>query len=125
MSRLDHFAIGFEGEQKDYEGEVGRRDHITRSQVGTLPTSAVAKMRGARGEVPGEHTTRSDERYAHLRDDIAKNGIKNPIFITVDHGEEPKLSEGNNRRDIAVELKHPRIPVEVRYFGKAEQGYPR
>lgn len=120
---MSHRALGeqFVGQQKDYEGEVGRKDHITRSMNGHVPTHVIANLAGARGEVPGEHTTRSDERYAQLREDIAKNGIKNPIFITVDHGEEPKINEGNNRRDVAVELGLSHVPVEVRYFGHAER----
>lgn len=122
MTRLEHFDAGaFNGTTKDYEGEVGRRDHITRSQLGHLPIHAVAKLQGARGEQPGEHTTRSDARYAALRDDIKANGIKNPIFITVDPGEEPKISEGNNRRDVALELGYSHVPVEIRYFGHAER----
>lgn len=122
MSRLEHFAAGtFNGETRDFEGRVGDRSHITRIQTGHLPIHAVATLRGANGEVPGEHTTRSDARYAELREDIRQNGIQKPIFITVDHGEEPKISEGNNRRDIALELGHSHVPAEIRYFGHAER----
>lgn len=130
MSRNGHFAVGatglgahFEGETKTYEGRTGDRSHLTARQHGTLPTHVVANLQGARGEKPGEHTTRSQERYETLRDDIAKNGIKNPIFITVDHGQEPVISEGNNRRDVALELGHARVPVEVRYFGNAHRAH--
>ena len=108
-------------ETEDYEGRVGDQSHLTRVQRGHVPTSAVAGLQGARGERPGQHTTRSGERYAALKDDIAKNGIKNSIFITVDHGEQPKISEGNNRRDAAMELGHSHVPVEIRYFGHAQR----
>jgi hypothetical protein len=103
---------------KDYEGQVNNRDHITRSEEGVIPTTAVANLMGVKGEVPGK------PRYPHwpeLRDDIARNGIQRPIFITVDWGEEPKISEGNHRRDAAVELGHSHVPVEIRYFGHAER----
>lgn len=126
MSRLAHFAAGrFNGETHDYEGEVGNDQHITRVQRGHLPIEAVAQLKGARGEQPGEHTTRSPERYTKLREDIRRNGIKEPIFITVDHGQDPVISEGNNRRDVALELGHPHVPVHVRYFGKAERQIDR
>lgn len=121
MSRLAHFAAGFVGTTKDYEGEVGRSDHITRGQRGHLPVEAVAQLAGARGEVPGEHRNRQGERWEHFKSDIAEHGIKEPIFITVDHGEQPKISEGNHRRDAAVELGHSHVPVEIRYFGHAER----
>lgn len=126
MSRLAHFAAGrFQGETMDYEGETGNSSHITRVQRGRLPIEAVAQLAGARGERPGEHTTRSPERFEKLKADIAANGIQNPIFITVDHGQEPKISEGNNRRDAALALGHTHVPVEVRYFGKAERNIDR
>lgn len=48
-------------------------------------------------------------------------GIRNPLFITVDYGQAPKLSEGNHRRDAAAELGHTHVPATVRYFGKAEE----
>lgn len=113
---------GFEGEQHDYEGEVGNRDHITRIMRGTVPTSAVAGLHGARGETPGAHRNRQGERWEHFKADIAANGVKSPLFITVDHGQPPVLSEGNHRRDAAVEAGVGRVPVEVRYFGHSERG---
>lgn len=47
------------------------------------------------------------------------------VFVTVDWGEEPKLSEGNHRRDAAVELGMTHVPAEVRYFGHAQFGRRR
>lgn len=112
---------GFEGETRDYKGEVGNSSHITRGQVGTLPTEAVRHLMGVRGEVPGEHRNRQGERWDAFKADIAANGIREPIFITHDWGEEPKINEGNHRRDAAVELGHERVPVEIRHFGHAEK----
>jgi hypothetical protein len=111
----------FVGSTKDYEGRVGDATHITRVQRGHLPIEAVAKMPGARGEVPGAHRNKQGEHWDHFKGNIATHGIKNPLFITVDHDQEPKLSEGNHRRDAAVELGHSHVPVEIRYFGHAER----
>jgi hypothetical protein len=47
--------------------------------------------------------------------------VQRPIFITVNHGEQPKISEGNNRRDAAVATGQKTVPVEINYFGHAEQ----
>jgi 8-oxo-dGTP diphosphatase len=110
-----------EREVREYEGTVGDPSHITRSEEGLMPTSAVAGLPGNRGERPGEHRNRQGGAWEDFKRDIAANGIRNPIFITVDHGQEPRISEGNHRRDAAVELGLPHVPVEVRYFGHAER----
>jgi hypothetical protein len=109
--------------QTTYEepGRVGERTHITREDRGTIPTERIANMPGVMGEVPGEHRNKHGEKWEAFKADIAANGITNPIFITVDYGEEPKISEGNHRRDAAVELGLLEVPATVRYFGHAEQ----
>jgi ParB/Sulfiredoxin domain len=105
----------------DYAGETGNLDHITRNETGLIPTSAVARLPGVNGEKPGEHRNYKGQRWEDFKRDIAEHGIQSPIFITVDYGQEPKISEGNQRRDAAVELGLETVPVEIRYFGHAEQ----
>lgn len=105
----------------EYEGRVGNPNHITRTESGMLPTSAIAGLRGRAGELPGEHRNRQGADWEGFKNDIASNGIRNPIFVTADHGESPKISEGNHRRDAAVELGMSHVPVEIRYYGHAEQ----
>jgi hypothetical protein len=114
-------ASGFEGETYNDEGEVGNRSHITRVERGTVPTSSIAHLQGVEGEQPGQHRNRQGERWQQFLDDIHTNGIREPIFITVDYNEKPKISEGNHRRDAAVELGMERVPVEIRYYGHAER----
>ena len=101
-------------------GETGNRSHITRSVKGTLPTDRIRDMPGVMGEVPGEHRNRKGPKWEEFKSDIATNGIQHPIFITHDYGKQPRISEGNHRRDAAVELGLPEVPVEVRYFGNAQ-----
>ena len=107
-------------EVHDYKGITGRDDHITRNEYGMIPTAAVANMHGVRGEMPGEHRNMEDDEWDEFKDDIRRNGIQHPLFITVDHGDKPKLNEGNHRRDAAVELGLSHVPAEIRYFGHAE-----
>ena len=106
---------------ENYEGEFGNRDHITRSEEGTIPTDFVKNLQGARGEVPGGHRNRQGQKWTDFVNDVKTNGVKNPIFITVDQGEQPKISEGNHRRDAAVEAGLDNVPVEIKYYGHAEQ----
>lgn len=105
----------------DYEGRTGDRDHITRSEKGLIPTAAIAHLKGVNGEMPGDHRNRRGQKWQDFKDDIRTNGIKNPVFITVDYGAEPQISEGSQLRDAAVELRLPQVPVEIRYFGHAER----
>lgn len=113
----------FEGETHDYEGTPGNLGHITRVMHGTLPTSALADLPGAHGEVPGEHRNRQGERWTSFIDDIRAHGVQRPVFVTVDPLVGARLSEGNHRRDAAVQVGHPRLPVEIRYYGHAERGH--
>lgn len=106
---------------KDYAGTVGDRSHITRDERGTVPTSAIASLPGVSGEMPGEHRNRKGPAWDAFLADIQENGIRDPIFVTVDYDAEPRISEGNHRRDAAVELGLPEVPIEIRYFGHAEQ----
>jgi hypothetical protein len=108
-------------EVHDYEGTTGDPSHITRSERGMIPVSEISNMRGARGERPGEHRNRQGEKWEDFKRDIAANGITNPVFITVDHGQDPELSEGNHRRDAALELGLTHVPAEIRYYGHAER----
>jgi hypothetical protein len=106
---------------KDYEGQTGNPQHITRNERGHIPTTAVMHMPGVKGERPGEHRNRQGEKWNSFVDDIRANGIKEPIFITKDYREEARISEGNHRRDAAVEAGLSHVPVEIRYFGHAER----
>lgn len=102
-------------------GTVGNNTHITYEEKGTVPIAVIADMKGVMGEVPGEHRNRRGEEWGAFKADIKTNGITNPIFITVDYGDRPRISEGNHRRDAAVEVGLSEVSVLVRYFGHAEQ----
>lgn len=120
MSAADHLSPD-QFTVHQYEGHVGSRSHITRTESGMLPVSAVAGLRGKNGEVPGEHRNRQGADWEGFKGDIASRGIKNPLFVTVDHGQSPVLSEGSHRRDAAVELGMSHVPAEIRYYGHAER----
>jgi hypothetical protein len=104
----------------EYEGQTGNPDHITRSEHGLVPLAWLADMSGARGEVPGEHRNRQGADWDAFKADIAAHGIQHPVFVTVDFGQAPRISEGSHRRDAAAELGMAFVPAEIRYFGNAQ-----
>jgi hypothetical protein len=122
LAAWEHETRGPAGQwiSRDYEGVTGNPQHITRTEQGLIPTSAIASLHGAEGEVPGEHRNKLGPAWESFKRSISENGITDPVFITVDHGQEPKISEGSHRRDAAVSLGLSHVPVEIRYFGHAE-----
>jgi hypothetical protein len=105
---------------REYDGTVGDLSHITRSETGLIPVAAVALLHGVKGERPGEHRNRRGAAWDAFKASVAADGMISPIFVTVDYGQDPKISEGSHRRDAAVELGWSHLPGEVRYFGHAE-----
>lgn len=106
---------------RDYPGEVGNDQHLTRIETGNIPLKSIANLIGARGEKPGEHRNKMGKDWAEFVADIKANGVKEPIFITVDYNDNPKISEGNHRRDAAIEAGLDSVPVEIKYYGRSEQ----
>jgi hypothetical protein len=113
----------------NYTGATGNKDHITRTEMGTIPLAAVTHLKGVMGEDPKEHYQKlsgdaevGKKHWDEFVQDIKENGIKTPIFITVEHGpgKEPMISEGNHRMEAARVLGLKTVPVEIRYFGHAE-----
>jgi len=121
-------------EIKFYDGKVGQSNHITCEAKINLPLDYVKTLKGEVGEVREWHIINLpkknvpfymfgnygiDEWYEFIKD-IAENGLKWPIFITVDWNERPKINEGNHRVQAFSQLKLTTIPCNVRFFGKAE-----
>lgn len=106
---------------KEYDGTVGRRNHITRTEEGTIDPRLIAHLAGEMGERRGEHRNRLGAEWDEFKADIAKNGIRNPILILQDYGNDAKISEGNHRLDAALELGLSQVPVDIRYFGHSER----
>jgi len=108
---------------QDYDGVEGNNDHITRNESGTVPLSWVQNLRGFRGEMPGEHRNYEGDEWEGFKQAVhnGEPGYRNPLFIMVMHGKEPRIAEGNHRRDAYAENGATHVPVEVRYFGHAER----
>jgi Rifampin ADP-ribosyl transferase len=112
---------GVELNAEHWDGEDGNKTHMTYRERGWLPIEAVGRMRGLRGERPGEHRNRQGQDWEDWKPGVGQEGIHSPIHIVVDHGQKPGISEGNHRRDAAAESGHKRVPVEITYFGNAQK----
>lgn len=106
--------------RQDFIGEVGNDTHITRTETGMADPQSLLDLSGAKGEIRGQHVRRQGVEWQEFVKDIQTNGVKEPIFITVD-SKGSLLSEGNHRLDAAIEAGLKEIPVEIRYFGHSEQ----
>ena len=56
------------------------------------------------------------EQYKKLKKDIEENGIKQPIIITFGRNNKMKVSEGNHRHQIALELGLKNVPVRFVFY---------
>lgn len=107
--------------QRYYEGTPGNRQHITLVEKGTIPPQALAGYHGVKGEVRHAHANRQGAAWDGFLADVRANGVREPIFVTVDPHRAPEISEGNHRLDAALEAGRSSIPVEIRYYGHAER----
>ena len=116
---------------EEWEGKVGRKDHLTRREEGTILTSEALKIEPPR-QYHGRRKwhDRGGERYFgnyteaewnEFLEDIRKNGIKTPLWIQQDPGKEAELMEGNHRVQAADQLGIREVPVYIKYYGHSEQ----
>jgi hypothetical protein len=107
----------------NYTGETGNSRHITRREYGIVPLAAVTKLRGMMNENPHDHYDAFPtglRRWDDFLQDIATAGIRHPVFLNVDYGKAPMVNEGNHRIEAARLLGFAEVPVEIAYFGHAE-----
>jgi len=116
---------------EEYYGKAGRKDHLTRYEKGTIPTKDALKIEPPR-RYHGKRKwhTKGGERYFgnyteedwnEFLEDIRKNGIKTPLWIQKDPGEDAALMEGNHRVQAADQLGIREVPVYIRYYGLSEE----
>lgn len=120
---------------KLYDGQIKNHNHVTCQFETNLPIEYCSLLKGSRDEKRVLWKRNNEWWFGNypLKDweelliDIAENGIKHPIFITIDYGKYPVVNEGNHRIEAANLLfKHNRmdtIPCEIRFFGRAEDNF--
>ena len=86
---------------------------------GRLPTSMLSGLEGMMGEHLIKDKT-TNEKAKKIADSIRKNGIKENVFILVDHKGVARIGEGNHRVALAAKFKQATVPVEVQYFAGGE-----
>jgi len=102
-------------------GRPGSLD-ISMVQEGTVPVSAIEHMAGQNDEVPGAHAKHSGQDWVDFVTSVEEHGITDPIVIWVTDDDGPRIAEGNNRRDAAVEIGLDEVPVKVVYYGATQPG---
>ncbi|KVO15209.1 hypothetical protein [Burkholderia ubonensis] len=123
-----HEAPGILSEAS-YKGEFGNKRHLTRKEIVIIPVSALAHMRGARGERRGFTVDESGRQWfgnyeatewEKFKTDLAQNGMSEPVTINIDVGEEVCIYEGNHRVQAALQSGWNVIAADIRYYGGAE-----
>jgi hypothetical protein len=105
----------------NYTGEVGNSRHVTRREYGDIPLAAITTFRGMMGENPHDHYDASPPlRWAEFLCNVEDVGILSPIFVNVGWCRAPGINEGNHRTEAARVLGLKTVPIEIAYFGHAE-----
>ena len=120
-----HGPNGLVQYEQEYNGQTGSTRHITMNQDAWVPISTLLTLKGVMGEVrefdaDGRFGNYSKEQWAAFLADISTNGITEPVFITVDYGKRPEVSEGNHRIQALRQLGYKYAPCQIRYFGNAQ-----
>lgn len=125
-------------EVHNFEGMRGCENHLTRKEVGAVDPTRLVALPGSRNEhelfqnsPTGRYTTQKWNAFVH---DIAEHGVLHPVLIVVEpkmrfRGARlipvgPQISEGMHRIHAAIDAGVTTVPVEIRYFGKAEDHWP-
>ena len=99
---------------------------LSEQQFAMVPIGIVKHWRSgdSRGERGSVHSTlsgkRNDPQYAALRDDIAKNGMSNPVFASSFARPGPVVDDGHHRIAAAAELGHTHVPVVTEWLKHEE-----
>lgn len=117
-------------EVEEFEGRKGVKRHLTRWEEGTIPTKialAISPPKGYHGRRKwhvrdGERRfgSYSEERWNVFLNEIRRNGIKTPLWVQVDPGDEAQIMEGSHRVQAAAQLGLHTVPVVIKYYGLRE-----
>ena len=118
---------------KYYDGEKGNNSHVTAIFNGYIDPKYAANMFGKnqehnkwdfkKGSCKGKGRY-STEDWNSLKQDAKSNGIREPILIVLEYDSywdvyKEYIYEGNHRVRLACQLDI-KLPVEIRFLGKAE-----
>ncbi|MDF2533914.1 MAG: hypothetical protein K0R18_71 [Bacillales bacterium] len=66
-----------------------------------------------------------EDKWNRFLEDIKANGIQNPLHVVVEKDGTAKISEGNHRREAAIQLGLTSVPVEIQYMGNSQRQVSR
>lgn len=100
-------------------------EHLNSQQFALVPTKAVGawlsddSLQGEDRQVQAHRLNamkRRSPQYPAVRDDIAKNGFRNPLFASSMARPGPVLDDGHHRLAAAYELGISHVPMTVDYL---------
>jgi len=106
---------------------VNNEGHIDDSNVNHMnpavyPTEELSPFREYTKEKLRRLKPDSKLSYDELKEDIKRNGIKDPLMIFIGLDGRVKIGEGNHRHQIALELGLEKIPVRFIFSRRARGG---
>jgi|2_EtaG_2_1085320.scaffolds.fasta_scaffold65628_2 hypothetical protein len=106
--------------EKLYSGRTGEKKHLTGEQLGFIDPKTLKKVHGAGGEIRGKHRNKKGKNWSGFVEDVKKHGVEEIVSISVEPDGKIEVHEGNHRVDAALEAGLDRIPVNIRYYGNAQ-----
>ena len=94
------------------ENSVVYEDNVSRETPAFYPVDEITPYR----EYKKGELRRDKEEFEDLKNQIQKEGIKNPITIIFGKDGKMKVGEGNHRHQIALELGMKKIPVRFDFY---------
>lgn len=106
----------------DQEIAKGRKvvGSTTAEMRGRMPTAMVAALPGMLDEHLRTNLLHDDKANA-IRASIEKDGVKQAIFVNVNHKGQVYINEGNHRAALAKEFKQASVPVHIAYYAGGEK----
>jgi hypothetical protein len=122
-----------------FYGKTGQKNHVTAECYFDMEIKDFKYIDGAMSEDRRWHQKWKDkdgngiwafgnktaEEMQAFLEDLAKNGIKWPVFLMMDYGKFPVVMEGNHRIAAASLLGIKSIPVNLRCTGNSQEKAPK
>lgn len=113
----------------DNKMERGSQYTLTQIREGFVPTSFISKIPGLNNEKRNWKERSGVNMFGNYPEkdwlaflqNIREQGILEPLLIFVEENGDILISEGNHRKEAAIQLGFKEVPVEIRYFANSQE----